>query len=349
MTAGATPIQTGPAALAPGLLLSLAVAIAAVVAEPAIKAMTGGRFGLPAMVIALVIGIALHPVAARPTFQPGITYAVKTLLRYAIALLGLRIAFSDLVALGWGTALLVVVAMVATVTSGLLLARLLNREAGFGALSGAACAICGASATLATATVVPDYRNKTADIAFTVVMANAVSTLVMLAYPPLCNALGLSAQETGLMLGLTIHDMAQVVGAGYAISEPVGNAAVIVKLFRVVLLLPMVLAIGYYLASRGTGEAGPAKVPVPLFAVAFLVLALVNSILPGTALAGVYAPVKAIFSEASKWGLLIAIAALGLGTSIGAALSIGWRHIALFFGASFVILAVTLGGIFLMR
>jgi uncharacterized integral membrane protein (TIGR00698 family) len=349
MIARADSAMRGPVTLVPGLLLSLGVAIAAILAEPAMKAMTGGRFALPAMVIALVIGIALHPLARQERFEPGITYAVKTLLRYAIALLGLRIAFADVVALGWGIALLVIIAMAATVASGLLVARMLGREAGFGALSGAACAICGASATLATATVVPDYRNKGADIAFTVVMANAVSTLVMLAYPPLCTALGLTAQETGLMLGLTIHDMAQVVGAGYAVSETVGNNAVIVKLFRVVLLLPMVLAIGYYLAWRGAGEAGPAKVPVPVFAVVFIALAIANSILPGTALAATYAPVKTMLVEASKWGLLIAIAALGLGTSIGAAVTIGWRHLAVFFAATFVILAVALGGIFLMR
>lgn len=349
MTAEVAQTRDGPATLVPGLLLSLAVAIAALFAEPAMKAATGGRLALPAMVIALVIGIALHSLARREIFQPGITYAVKTLLRYAIALLGLRIAFADLAALGLGTATLVVLAMVATVASGFLLARLLDREAGYGALAGAACAICGASATLATATVVPDYKNKAVDIAFTVVMANAVSTLVMLAYPPLCIALGLSPQETGVMLGLTIHDMAQVVGAGYAVSEPAGNTAVIVKLFRVVLLLPMVLAIGYYLAYRGSGEAGPAKVPVPIFALVFILLAIANSILPGTALAATYAPVKAILTEASKWGLLIAIAALGLGTSVGAVLSIGWRHILVFFGATFVILAIALVGIFLMR
>lgn len=346
-----TPPHSAPAgaaaSLAPGLALSVGVALAAALIEPAMKAMGGGRLALPAMVIALVLGICLNGVARHPRFEPGIGYAVKKLLRYAIALLGLRIAFADLVALGIGTGLLVVLAMAATVVSGVVLARLLGREAGYGALAGAACAICGASATLATATVVPDYRGRSADIAFTVVMANAISTLVMIAYPPLSAALGFSAQETGVLLGLTIHDMAQVVGAGYAVSEPVGNTAVIVKLFRVVLLLPMVLLIGGWFARGGRGEA--AKVPVPVFAVVFLGLAVVNSVLPGTPLAGVYAPVKAMLSEASKWGLLISIAALGLGTSIGAVLTIGWRHLAVFLGATLVILALSTGGIFLMR
>lgn len=339
----------GPARkLGPGLLLSLAVAVAATIAEPLLKGATGGRVGLPAMVIALIFGIALFRFAAAPRFEPGTTYAVKKLLRYAIALLGLRIALGDIVALGFGTALLVVFSMAITIVATIWLARLLGREAGYGALAGAANAVCGASATLATATVVPDYKTKSADVAFTVVMANFVSTLVMLAYPPLCALLGLSAQETGLMLGLTIHDMAQVVGAAYAVSDPVGNNAVIVKLFRVFLLLPVVLAIGWWFVRQGA-RTGEAKVPVPVFALVFLALCVLNSVLPATPLASLYAPVKALLSEASKWGLLIAIAALGLGTSLSAILSIGWRHMAVFFGATIVILVVGTGGILLLR
>lgn len=352
MASPSSSASEGPVRLlAPGLLLSVGVALAAFFLEPAMKAMGSGRIALPAMVIALIIGICLHGVARQPRFEPGITYAVKKLLRYAIALLGLRIAFSDLAALGWATAALVIIAMVVTVASGFVLARILGREAGYGALAGAATAICGASATLATATVVPNYKTKSADIAFTVVMANGISTLVMIAYPPLCAALGLSPQETGVMLGLTIHDMAQVVGAGYAVSEPVGNTAVIVKLFRVFLLLPAVLLIGMWFVRKdaAAGSTDVAKVPIPVFAVVFLGLAVLNSILPSTPLADLYVPVKSWLSEASKWGLLISIAALGLGTSIGAVLTIGWRHIAVFIGATGVLLAIALGGILLLR
>ena len=160
--------------------------------------------------------------------------------------------------------------------------------------------------------------------------------------------LGFSPQDTGILLGLTIQDMAQVVGAAYAVSEPVGNTAVIVKLFRVLLLLPVVLAIGWYFLRRGE-QAGTATVPVPGFALAFVVFAALNSILPSTPLAAGYVPVKAALGEASRWGMLVAIAALGLGTSLGALLSIGWRHIVIFLGPGLVILIVATGGIVLMR
>jgi uncharacterized integral membrane protein (TIGR00698 family) len=331
-----------------GIALSAGVAIAAVLAEPLMKRLTGG-FGLPAMVIALFFGIALNRFASDPRFKEGITWCVKKLLRIAIGLLGLRIALGDILGLGFGIILVVVASMALTITATIWLARLLGQEAGYGALAGAANAVCGASATLATSTVVPNYKTKDADTAFTVVMANAISTLVMLAYPPLCIWLGLTSRETGLMLGATIHDMAQVVGAGYAVSDDVGNTAVVIKLFRVFLLLPVVLIIGWWFLQRGE-KTGDAKVPAPVFAVVFLVLVLVNTAaMAMPSLAPVYLPVKAALGEVSRWGLLLAIAALGLGTSVSAILAVGWRHVAVFMGATLIILVIATGGIMILR
>jgi len=345
-------MATGMRQLLPGIALSAGVALVASLAErfftEIIRSVAGIAYKPPAIVLALLIGITLHSLAARAVFQPGLAWCVKRLLRIAVALLGLRIALGDIVALGLSTGLLVVVAMVLTITTGYVLARWLRLGDGYGALAGAATAVCGASATLATATVVPDYPQKGADVAFTVVAANAGSTLVMIAYPPLCRLLGLDTQSTGVMLGAAIHDMAQVAGAGYAVSDLVGNTAVIVKLFRVFLLLPIVLMIGWWFARRGKA-AGVAKVPLPIFALVFLALCLLNSaalLLPG--LLPFYAPTKALFVQASTWGLLVAIAALGLGTSLRDLLSIGWRHIAVFAGTTLMILLVVISGLLLL-
>lgn len=339
--------------LGPGIALSAAVAVFSYLAEPlfakALKQMTGWSYTLPAIVIALIIGIALNSLASRPALQPGITWCVKKLLRIAIGLLGVRIALSDIIELGLSSALLVITAMALTIASGVYLARRFGVGDGYGALAGAATAVCGASATLATATVVPQYSQKGADVAFTVVAANAVSTIVMILYPPLCVLLGLDAQNTGVMLGATIHDMAQVVGAGYAVSEPVGNTAVIVKLFRVFLLLPVVLAIGWWFTHSGTEHAA-AKVPVPLFALAFLGFSLVNSTMPLVPdLLPVYVPVKAALIQLSSWGLLIAIAALGLGTSLASLLRIGWRHIAVFTGTTCILLVFVTASLLILN
>jgi uncharacterized integral membrane protein (TIGR00698 family) len=329
----------------PGLLLSSLVAVGAVTAAPLIA----GVAPVPAMVIALLIGIALNPLARRPLFQPGIVFCLKTLLRWAVALLGLRVALGEIAALGLGTAILVIVSMAITLAAGFLLARAFTLEQAYGALAGAGTAVCGASATLATSIVLPEYKGKETDVAFVVVAVNALSTLAMVLYPLICSWLGFDAQTTGVMLGATIHDVAQVVGAGYAVSEPTGNTAVIVKLFRVFLMLPVVLVIGWLFARRTVATAA-AKIPIPVFALVFVGLCVLNSIAAAfPAIAPTFAQIKAPLIEASTWGLLIAISALGLGTSLTAIAALGWRHVATVIGTTLVILVVVTAGLMMLR
>ena len=328
----------------PGVAMSALVAIIGYVAAPYV----GRVVPIPSMVIALLVGIALNPIAARPATQPGMAFCVRTVLRWAVALLGLRVSLGEIAALGAETAVLIVVAMAATVISGFVFARIGGRTPGFGALVGVGTAVCGASATLACSTVVPDYRGKDTDIAFVVVAVNALATLAILVYPPICILLHFDPVATGVMLGGTIHDVAQVVGAGYAVSPTVGNTAVIVKLFRVFLLLPVVLSVGWYFTHRGM-KHGNARVPVPVFGLVFLILCVVNSVVPLVpALLPVYAPVKPALVEASSWGLLLAIGALGLGTSVSSIIALGWRHIATVVAATAVIFAIVTGGLMIL-
>jgi uncharacterized integral membrane protein (TIGR00698 family) len=324
----------------PGIGLSALIAVAAVTTAPLVARV----FPIPAMVIALLIGVVLNPLAQRPWSQPGIVFCLKVILRWAVALLGLRVALGEIAALGWSTAGLVVAAMAITIIAGFLLARAFGQSAAYGALAGAGTAVCGASATLATSIVLPDYEGKEADVAFTVVAVNALATLAMVLYPIICTWLGFDAQRTGVMLGGTIHDVAQVVGAGYAVSETTGNTAVIVKLFRVFLLFPVVLVIGWSFARRAVA-AGAGKIPVPVFAIVFVLLCVLNSVAASSA---AFAAIKAPLVEVSTWGLLIAISALGLGTSLSAIVALGWRHVATVTGTTIVILVVITGGLVLL-
>jgi uncharacterized integral membrane protein (TIGR00698 family) len=330
---------------APGIALALALACAASLLEPLVARL----FPLPALVIALIAGIWLHPFAARPLFASGLKFCVSKILRIAVALLGLRVALGDIAALGATSALIVVIGMAATILAGVGLARVLGLSNAFGALAGSATAVCGASAALATQTVLPDYKGKEADTVFVIVGVNLLSTIAMLAYPPLAHALGFGDQLIGVMLGGTIHDVAQVVGAGFSVSETTGGAAVVVKLFRVLLLLPVILIIGYAFARRAPGaEERSAKVPLPVFAFGFLFLCVINSIVPSVpGAAAIYAPLKSAAGVASTWGLLLAIAALGLGTSAAAITRLGWRHVVLLTGVTLVILATVAGSLML--
>jgi uncharacterized membrane protein YadS len=171
----------------------------------------------------------------------------------------------------------------------------------------------------------------------------------MILYPLICVWLEFDPQTTGVMLGATIHDVAQVVGAGYAVSETAGNTAVIVKLFRVLLMLPLVLVIGWLFARRAVATAAT-KIPIPVFALVFVALCALNSIAaPLPTVARMLAWIKAPLIEASTWGLLIAISALGLGTSLTAIAALGWRHVATVTGTTLVILAAVTAGLMILR
>ncbi len=325
--------------LLPGLAFAGALAYLSVQIEPmttkAALATIGRKVTITAPVIALLIGMVLHPVANRPTFTVGTTFAIKKILRWAIALFGLKIALADIIGLGLGTAIMVILAMAMTLVSGVLFARLFGRGDLYGAIAGGATAVCGASAARATASVLPHYKDRESDTAFVAITVNILATAAMIVYPPLCDLLGFDQRTTGIFLGATIHDVAQVVGAGYAVSDVTGNIATVVKLFRVFMLLPVVLGVGWWFSSQG-GDSHQAKVPVPVFAIMFLVFVVINSlgVLPP--------PAKSVLVEVSRWGLLIAIAALGLNTSLATILRVGPRHMLVVLSSSAVIFVVPL-------
>jgi uncharacterized integral membrane protein (TIGR00698 family) len=330
----------------PGLLFAGALAFASAQLEPLATKATLALFGRPiaitAPVIALLIGMVFHSVAVRPEFSHGLSFAIKRMLRWAIALFGLKIALADIVALGVGTAMMVVISMAVTLVSGVLFARLFGRNDLFGAIAGGATAVCGASAALATASVLPQYEGRETDTAFVVITVNVLATVAMVFYPLACTAFGLDERATGVFLGASIHDVAQVVGAGYSISDAAGNAATVVKLFRVFMLLPVVLGVGWWFATKG-GNLSKAKVPVPVFAIMFVVFVLINSL-------GLLPPMlKSILVDASRWGLLIAIAALGLNTSLTTLLGVGPRHLLVVLGSTLVIFVLPLAWLVVVR
>jgi uncharacterized integral membrane protein (TIGR00698 family) len=334
------------AELAPGLAMAGAVAFAAsrttAWETAAVQAWFGRPIAVAAPVIALLLGVVFHPAAARPSAMPGLTFAIKRVLRWAIALFGLNIALSDIIGLGVGTAVMVVVSMAATLISGLLFARLFGKGDPYGALAGAACAVCGASAALATSTVLPPGQHRESDTAFVVITTNLLATFAILGYPPLCAALGFDDRTTGIFLGASIHDVAQVVGAGYSVSNEAGNIALVVKLFRVLMLLPVVLSVGWYFSGQG-GDAARAKVPVPVFALMFVVFVLVNS-------SGILPPMlKSALVTASGWGLLLALAALGLNTSIASIVRVGPKHLAVVLCTTAVVFVLPLTWLVLSR
>lgn len=295
-------------ALAPGILLAFTVATAAT--------FLGDHYGAPVMLFALLLGMAFHFMSVEGPSAAGIQFTSKRLLRIGVALLGARVTLEQIFALGLGPIGLVVLCIIVTMLAGMGISRLFGRSTQFGILTGGAVAICGASAALAISAVLPKSPEADRDTLFTVIAVTALSTIAMIVYPIVFAALGFADVEVGILFGATIHDVAQVVGAGYAVSPETGDVATYVKLLRVALLPVVVIGIAFA-ARRPEGSPRP---EIPVFAVAFGVILLVNS-------AGLIPPlVSEAVQATSRWLLVAAIAALGMKTSLKAMFELGPGH-----------------------
>lgn len=317
----------------PGVLVSAIIAITA--------QFLSDRYGAPAMLMALLLGIALHFLAEEGRCVPGIDLTARTVLRMGVALLGVRISVDLLVALGAETILLLVVAIAGTILFGLLGARLLGRGWRLALITGGSVAICGASAAMAIAAVLPRNEVSERNLIFTVMGVTVLSTIAMIVYPIIVGLFGLDHRAAGIFLGGTIHDVAQVVGAGFSVSQETGETATLVKLIRVTMLAPVALAYSLAVRSIPQEEGSSAKRPplFPGFVVVFLILAAINS----TGIVPVAAAEAA--SEISVWALLMGIAAVGMKTSLKRVLEVGGDAIALLVAETIFIAAVILIGI----
>jgi uncharacterized integral membrane protein (TIGR00698 family) len=294
--------------MAPGLLLVGVIAAAATFLSE--------HYGGPAMLFALLLGTAFNFLATDERTAPGVAFASKSLLRLGVALLGARVTASEIAALGWQTAAAIVFLIALTIATGFVAARFAGRGWRFALLTGGSVAICGASAALALAAAIPKNDLLERNTLFTVVSVTTLSTVAMVLYPLLFAALGMSETQMGFLIGATIHDVAQVVGAGYSVSEPAGDLAAVVKLMRVC-LLPVVILI-VVLVLRGQGGEG--KAGLPAFVIGFIALATLNS------LGLIPAPVVALLNEVARPVLITAIAAIGVKTSLKAMTTVGPGH-----------------------
>jgi len=321
----------------PGLAVTATVAIAA--------RFLSDRYGAPAMLMALFLGIAFHFMSEESRFAAGIDFCARKVLRIGVALLGMRISVDLLVGLGAGTVLLLGAAIATTIAFGLVAARLLGRGWRLALLTGGSVAICGASAAMAIAAVLPKNEFSERNLIFTVLSVTVLSTLAMIAYPILAQAMGLDERAIGIFFGGTIHDVAQVVGAGFSVSPEAGETATLVKLIRVSLLAPVVLLISIATrnVSQPAGEGGKRPPLLPGFVIAFLVFAAANS------LGLIPEMVSDSGMEASHWALLAGIVAVGMKTSLRRVLDVGGDAIALVVAETIFIGLFILAGIYYLE
>ncbi|WP_380878581.1 phosphoenolpyruvate carboxylase [Sphingomonas sp. DBB INV C78] len=319
--------------LFPGILMAFVVAAAA--------CFLSEHYDAPVMLYALLLGMALNFLTEAERSRPGIEFASKALLRFGVALLGLRIGWDQVTALGWAPVILSVALVSITIAVSVLAARFMGFSPLFGFLSGGATAICGASAALALSAALPAHPKKEQATLFTVIGVSVLSTLAMIGYPIVASITGLDHHQAGIFIGATIHDVAQVVGAGYAISPESGDTATIVKLLRVAMLLPVILVAGQITRSQSAPDA--VRPPLlPWFVVGFIALVMMNSLLP------LPSALLDAGNTISRACLVTAIAAIGMKTRLGEIVKVGLKPVVLMvletvFLAALVLAAIKFG------
>ena len=292
------------------------------------------HYGAPVMLFALLLGMAVNFLSEDERCKPGIEFVARQVLRWGVALLGLKITMTQVQALGWQSVLMVILAVTLTIGLGIVVAKWMGFRPFFGLLSGGAVGICGASAALAIAAAFPNHPQKDRATLFVVISVSALSTMAMVLYPMLAHWLALNPQQSGFFLGGTIHDVAQVVGAGYSMSQQTGDTATVVKLMRVAMLVPVILVAAWMTRvahKQQVAEEGGANAPIsrppllPWFAVIFVELMILNSVL------SVPEMVTNVGHALSRIFLVAAMAAIGIKTHLKDILSVGWKPVALVF------------------
>lgn len=314
----------------PGLLVAgLATLAAASLAD---------RYGAPLTLLALLVGLAMNFLSADRRLTPGLALASRELLRWAIVLVGARITLAQIMALG-PLSLLAVVAIVAlTIAAGVLAARTLRLGAAFGTLSGGAVAICGASAAMALSATLSDRRVRQSELTLVLVGTSAMSSAALVLYPAICELLGLSDVQAGFVLGASIHDVAQTLGAGYAFSPAAGETATIVKLARVALLAPALALVALAFPAPLKISGGKRAAPLlPWFVLGFFVVASINStgLIPAQA--------TGFAADLSGWMLAVSVAATAIRSPLAEIVRSGPKPLLVGVVASLVSLTAALG------
>lgn len=318
---------------APGLLLSATIALAV--------RFVSDHLGGPAMLYALLFGMAFNFLTEDERFARGIYVASRNILRFGVALLGLRITTTEVMDLGWPVVGLIVGSVVATILVGGLVGRAFGLRGDQSVLSAGAVAICGASAALAISSVLPTHKDHERNTIMTVAGVTALSTVAMVVYPVFVSYLQYDNATAGVFLGATIHDVAQVVGAGYIISDQTGEISTLVKLIRVACLVPVVIAISL-ITHRSRADSPDKRPLLPWFLVAFVALVIVNS-------AG-WVPEQAhtLLTPVSSWCLLTAVAALGVKTSLKALADVGPAPVGVMILQTLLLAAIVIAGVALI-
>lgn len=327
----------------PGLAVAVLVALVASavgLALPVVGAPVSGVVLGMALGVVLRRRLAPRKVAA---LGPGLRLASKLVLQLAVVLLGARLSLAEVARVGWDSLPVMLGTVVACLLAAAVLGRALGIDRELTTLLGAGTAICGASAIAA---VTPVLRARPTNVAYALSAVFAFNVAAVLVFPPLGHALGMSQEAFGLFAGTAVNDTSSVVAAAATFGPVAADQAVVVKLVRTLMIVPIVIGLAMLVARRdrraggaADGEHRPSVLRlVPWFLVGFLALAAVNSI--GLVPDAWHAPL----ATAANFLITVALAAIGLSTDLPAMRTAGLRPL-LLGGALWLVVTLTALGL----
>lgn len=288
----------------PGVLLAAIVTAAGF----ALRSIPGFALLSP-MILAILIGMVFHNVIGTPQIaRDGVRFCMRRILRAAIVLLGLQLTAAQIAEVGGSGIAIIAATLLATFVFTSWLGRALGIDRKLAQLIAAGTSVCGASAVIATNTVT---RANDEDVAYAVACVTVFGSISMFLYPLAPGLLHLDPHVYGLWTGASIHEIAQVVAAAFQNGQAAGEFGTIAKLSRVMMLAPLVMALGW-LAVRGQSGrlGGKAAAPFPWFVLGFIAMVALNSLIP------IPAVIKSGLVTLTVFLLSLALAAMGLETDI---------------------------------
>lgn len=288
-----------------GLLASIAVAILSIIITEFISFSTA----TVAIILGMIVGNYFYKTfhSEESEFKSGVKFAEKDLLMFAIALMGINLNFTMLANLGFQTIFIIVLGMAFTIGMGILLGKLFKLNSKLALMIGIGNGVCGSSAIAATAGIA---KVKSNDIGVSIALVNLMGTIGIFLAPALAHLLGFSDIQAGVFTGNTLQAVGQAVAAGFSISPEAGHYATVVKMGRVLLLVPLVLILIYIVKRENPNSdeevKQTGKMGVPSFILWFVGFSVVASLglLPKE--------LETFISSVSHYITLIAMSAIGL-------------------------------------
>jgi len=328
--------QESNSALLPGILLSSVIGLASM-GMAKVEEMLFGHPVIEGLVVAILLGMIVRTRWTPPaSVEPGVQFTAKELLEFAVLLLGASVNLPLLLRAGPALAVSIVLVVIIGLASSYVIGRAFGLPHTLAVLVACGNSICGNSAIAAVAPVIGAHKEHVASsIAFTAILGVGV----VIGLPLLVHPLGLSFYQYGVLAGLTVYAVPQVLAAAFPVSVLSGQVGTLVKLVRVLMLGPVVLFFALTNRSETNGDARRFNVTrfVPWFIIGFIALAGIRST---GAISSEYA---GIFKSVSMWLTVAAMAALGLGVDLKAIARVGRAVVFTVSASLLVLLALSFG------